>query len=198
MTSSAFASVVASFRGEVLQVFEQNVSTGFGILNLDKATAKGACDGLSTYWLAARKQNQDFWTWVRKPTSIVKVRDYMKHYAGTKFDNDIEKAGTVFKPLGMAVKREGTTGFKPWDPQGVAMELIGSGGYKKIGFDGPGGGHAIAAFVSDAECLFFDPNYGEAWFETKMNFAYFFVKFWNSNHFYKTRLGASGDVVLWN
>jgi hypothetical protein len=197
MNSAEFKMIVNSFRGEVTQEFEQNVATSFGILNMDKATSHGACDALSTYWLAANKSGDNFWTWVRKPSSIIAVRDYMKKFAGSQFDNNIEKAGVVFKPLGLAVKREGTAGFSPFDPQAVAAELIGSDGLKKIGFDGPKGGHAIAAYVRDAETLFFDPNYGEAWFETKMNFAYFFTKFWNSNSFYKNQLGRSGDVVLW-
>jgi hypothetical protein len=197
MYQKQFQSVVHTFNGKITKVFEQNISTSFGVLNFDKATSNGACDALSTYWILSGKQGTNFWSWALKPSSILKLRDYMAKYSGSTFDNNIEKAGAVLKPAGMSIKSEGTTGFKPWDPQKVSIELIGSNGYKKIGFDGRGGGHAIAVYISDGDCRFFDPNYGEASFKSKMNFAYFFTKFWNSNYFYRTKLGESGDVVLW-
>ncbi|PVZ68362.1 YopT-type cysteine protease domain-containing protein [Pelagibaculum spongiae] len=56
-----------------------------------------------------------------------------------------------------------------------------SGGYRKIGIEGRSGGHAMAAYVGD-DVLFFDPNYGEFWFETHNLFIEWFSKaFWNKS-----------------
>lgn len=57
-----------------------------------------------------------------------------------------------------------------------------TGHYQKIGAAGKGGAHSMAAWVANDVC-FFDPNFGEFWFETKDAF-----KDWFTNYFWKSSM----------
>lgn len=54
---------------------------------------------------------------------------------------------------------------------------MGGAMYKQLSFSSAGGAHATAAWVAQDVC-FFDPNYGEYWFETVVDFRRWFELFW--------------------
>ena len=59
----------------------------------------------------------------------------------------------------------------------------GSGSYVLISIMG-NGGHAMAAYIGN-DIAFFDPNYGEFWFPTHLQFFQFFMNFWRSSGYYQ-------------
>lgn len=64
----------------------------------------------------------------------------------------------------------------------------GTGSYRTIGIWGPGGGHAIAAWVGEDATLF-DPNFGEFWFENKADFIDWFPTFFKKSCYSLPKIG---------
>ena len=64
-----------------------------------------------------------------------------------------------------------------------------SGAYAMIVLHGAGGGHAFAAWIGGRgeDACFFDPNFGEYWFEDKQNFFRFMRLF--AQNLYNARMG---------
>jgi len=82
--------------------------------------------------------------------------------------------------------RKNTT--RPVGPTGPA-----GGAYYKISFEGKFGAHAMAAWVAE-DLAFFDPNFGEFWFEKPLDFARWFQsEFWHRSLF---SAGLSGKYWL--
>ena len=76
----------------------------------------------------------------------------------------------------------------------IAQETtLGEGCYKRISISGRGGAHSMAAWVAQ-DVMFFDPNYGEFWFETRARFiSWFCTAFWYMSPY---AAGLSGDYEL--
>lgn len=53
--------------------------------------------------------------------------------------------------------------------------------YVLISILGSGGGHAICAFIGRKDVAFFDPNFGEFYFETRQGFRNFMRSFWDAS-----------------
>jgi YopT peptidase len=53
--------------------------------------------------------------------------------------------------------------------------------YLLIGIMGSQGGHAMAAFVGRNDVCFFDPNFGEFWFESRAKYKEFMKDFWRTS-----------------
>lgn len=70
-----------------------------------------------------------------------------------------------------------------------------SGSYRAIGIWGPGGAHAMAAWVGQ-DVAFFDPNFGEFWFESQAGFVNWFPTFWQKSHYSNPRFGLSDRYEL--
>jgi hypothetical protein len=64
--------------------------------------------------------------------------------------------------------------------------------YVTIGAWGPGGAHAMAAYVGGAGVTFFDPNFGDFTFATKAQFVDWFGTFWHRS-FYGNPFQGLGD-----
>jgi hypothetical protein len=62
------------------------------------------------------------------------------------------------------------------------------GTYRTIGIWGPNGGHAMAAWVAQ-DVAFFDPNFGEFWFEKKADFIKWFPKFFEKSCYSLPKVG---------
>lgn len=50
--------------------------------------------------------------------------------------------------------------------------------YVLVSILGPGGGHALCAYVGSKDVCFFDPNFGEFYFDTRLKFKAFMRDFW--------------------
>ncbi len=73
---------------------------------------------------------------------------------------------------------------------GMSMQN-GTGSYRTIGIWGPGGGHAMAAWVAQ-DVAFFDPNFGEFWFEKRADFVAWWPTFFSRAGYSFPKLGL-GD-----
>ena len=92
----------------------------------------------------------------------------------------------------------GSTGSRGGGARGLHSANIGSaianivntgtGSYRMIGIYGPGGAHAMAAWVG-ADVAFFDPNFGEFWFENRRDFIAWFPTFFSKACYSWPKLG---------
>ncbi len=70
----------------------------------------------------------------------------------------------------------------------------GGGSYRRITFEGGLGAHAIAAWVADNVC-FFNPNFGEFSFDSRVKFRRWFLNvFWDQS-LYSKILGGRWQVT---
>lgn len=180
---------VYRFGGEVVKDFRQGASDSYGWINLDPGTREGACMALSCWWIVKLKKREDFYGWVTKPSGIKAINQMQTSPVYGSAPNRIENRIRFFEQNGLKRAGNAEININPFDVQRIAMTLYQGDGYKQITFRGSAGGHAVAAEVSDYECRFFDPNYGEAWFNQRLQFAYWFVAFWQAAEFYRTQLG---------
>ncbi|MFO0741882.1 MAG: YopT-type cysteine protease domain-containing protein [Labilithrix sp.] len=66
----------------------------------------------------------------------------------------------------------------------------GFGTYKTVGFSGPHFAHACAAW-SHRDVTWFDPNFGEFWFEDRAAFIEWFPTFWHTAGYGTPQIGLS-------
>ena len=102
-----------------------------------------------------------------------------------------------------AEEYQGRTGF--FSAQDLGNDIIRDattaggrtgGQYKKIGISGRMGAHAMAAWVAE-DVAFYDPNFGEFWFETKQQFvAWFNGEFWRRS-LYCAGLSGEYDICTY-
>ena len=72
-------------------------------------------------------------------------------------------------------------------------DTAGAGQYKKLGLQGNAGAHAMALWVAQ-DVAFFDPNFGEFWFENPSDFSRWFTQsFWYRSLY---AFGLSGNFEL--
>lgn len=185
----------ARFGGEVTKDFRQGAADSYGWINLDPATREGACMALSCWWIVKFARRENFYDWVTKPSGIKEINQMQTSPTYGSSPNRIENRIRFFESHGLKRAANAEINVNPFDVQRIAMTLYQGDGYKQITFRGQAGGHAVAAFVSDAECLFFDPNYGEAWFGQRLQFAYWFVSFWQAADFYRQQLGEWCRII---
>lgn len=173
---------------------------GLGFWYHQKAGWHGVCKALSVYWIFFHALDQDFWGWLYSgkskidATKAAKIIDlhgsYKTRAKGLSKDGwtDGKLWGAKLIPrkeiVGGARLRLSAVADQAPLVAGLAMaEAVASqgyegGSYKQLSFHSPkGGGHAVAAWV-ERDVAFFDPNYGEYWFETKEGFRQWFGQFW--------------------
>jgi hypothetical protein len=165
---------------------------------------EGACHALVRRWIVAHAYDIDFWHVMDGPNALAKfiavrhvAREHIKFSKGYMRSD----AQTVrwFQKRGLA-QRDGITSgrwnqldknISKWSSSWVAGQKIadnvapakdgGSGWYTTISmWPKEGHGHTVGAFVGQ-DVLFFDPNYGEVWCETRELFRWWFPKFYNSS-----------------
>jgi hypothetical protein len=186
---------VYEFGGEIIKDFRQGDQSSYGWINLDPKTRGGACLALSCWWMVKDKKKEEYWNWITKPSGIKEINKMQTGKIYSKFDAVYDYAVKMMKSNGLKIVAEGTAEIKPFDVQRVAMECYQNPGYKLIQFWGPAGGHAVAAHVTEVETHFFDPNYGLVWFDKRLQFAYWMVRFWQKADFYRMNLGEKAALV---
>lgn len=168
----------------------------------------GICKAMSVYWISCHATDVDFWGWLTHNSdtvhrdSAVHLCDLHGSYSNraahgnfaTRAQLGLDKHGWVKLQLSKAGVAErlaiGNGGSLSTNAafisassrmrrgRQIANELVkNSGCYKQLSFHGAHGGHATALWVGE-DVTFFDPNYGEYWFETQANFKRWFELFW--------------------
>lgn len=70
----------------------------------------------------------------------------------------------------------------------------GAGSYKKLGLQGSAGGHTMALWVAQ-DVVFFDPNFGEFWFESRAAFFNWFTRSFWLKSLYNVGLSGTFDLL---
>lgn len=101
-------------------------------------------------------------------------------------------AGSVNIPIKKKGSRSG--GDRATYAGNIASEMAGHlknscGDYCTIGLWGPNDGHAMAAWVGSNDAVFFDPNFGEFWFQNKKDFISWFPTFFKTSLYSLPYLG---------
>lgn len=182
------------FGGDVVKEFQQGGDT-YPWTNLDPETRDGACMALSCCWIAMENKRQDFFKWVVTPKGIRYILEMQKNPIYASAPNRIENRIRFFEANKLRRAANAEVNVDPFDVQRIAMNLYNGDGFKQITFRGDAGGHAVAARVADDECWFFDPNYGLARFAKRLQFAYWFVAFWQKAEFYRLNLGGWCRII---
>jgi YopT peptidase len=79
----------------------------------------------------------------------------------------------------------------------LAEEIVRHPGtYKMIGMNGTHFAHACAAW-SQRDVAFFDPNFGEFWFDTREKFVSWFPTFWHTAGYGTPKIGLSEGYETW-
>ena len=168
----------------------------------------GICKAMSVYWISSHATDVDFWGWLtRNSTTIsqesaIHLCDLHGSYSSrndhgnfaTRSELGMTKHQWMAFQLGKAGVVERTSisnggslshdsGFTSANSRLLRGRQIATalaenpGCYKQLSFHRSGGGHATALWVGD-DVTFFDPNYGEFWFERRANFQRWFELFW--------------------
>jgi YopT peptidase len=168
-------------------------------------TWSGICMALSTYWLKYHATDRDFWHWLGQSgagfieTRANEIANLQGRYdvalaRGVSERNWLRSqlASSGIVEQGACANMLKATTFVESNPNlpknlhpqvfasmiatAIAPAHLPLPVYKIIGFSGTAGGHATAAWVGTDVC-FFDPNFGEFWFETRLGFRKFFPRF---------------------
>ncbi len=178
--------------GGITEDFQQGNPESYGWINLDPKTREGACYALAVFWMIKHRKGEDFWGWVKRPSGIKAINNtFVSSEAAKNQDKYMFK---VLRNHGLRHKSGWDYNGEPVQPQTAALQLLRYDGYKVIGLYGVGGGHAMAAIINGREARFYDPNYGEVSFRSKVNLGYWFVTWWKSNEDYRQELGQEIEI----
>jgi hypothetical protein len=166
----------------------------------------GVCKALSVYWIAMHANDADFWGWLMEggwgqAERVNMVCDL--HGAYSNRDKKLSTDAWTAQTLGRVgiIEQRSTVGGGSLKTVGVSNQKFGGnsqyagaifaksiapaykgiGRYKQFSFHRKGGGHAVCAWVAQ-DVAFFDPNYGEYWFETTAGFRQWFAQFWDMTY----------------
>jgi hypothetical protein len=164
-----------------------------------KRNLNGVCKALCTYWIATHATDEDFWGWLQRDGGIIRVAqasfiiDAHVSYLG-EIETGRNAAGEAWErtrlgaydviPQGYdgARKEFSVNQLTPYMRGHLLAARIAPDrrrwGYKSISvYRGGQRGHSLAAWVGN-DVLFFDPNFGEFWFEDVRNFKKWFAQYW--------------------
>jgi hypothetical protein len=188
---------------------DRTKGVGYWYHQRKKASGKrwgGVCKALSIYWIAYHANDKDFWGWLFKEgwaqaENAERVCDLHGAYSNRGNVSQDTWAAKVLASVGVIPQRANHNGASikftgvsnqrtgsgrsilagALMAQEIAPNYRGVGRYKQFSFHYSGGGHAVAAWVAQDVC-FFDPNYGEYWFETTAGFRRWFPQFWEMTY----------------
>jgi hypothetical protein len=152
----------------------------------------GVCKALSVYWLGFHANDEDFWGWLTNNGFIrvdVAAHIITEHQESTKGAGQSAWERNILATVGVIPQAGGTSFDQDTSSlsgvvrgrtiaQAIAPDK-GRWGYKSISYRrvGATGGHATVAWVGQ-DVTYFDPNYGEFWFENRANFRTWFSRYW--------------------
>lgn len=157
-------------------------------------TRDGACYALAMYWVVVWARGEDYFEWLSPPKEasskgsstigvgmVQNVRKLMENQG--KFLGKLNVLGQPGRNLKLGYAKtmiEGNCELKATEQlvllQGasldqIAADITGREGYVMLGWYKENlGGHACAAHVGQSEVFFFEPNFGQYWFDTKESF----------------------------
>ncbi|WNZ56521.1 YopT-type cysteine protease domain-containing protein [Microbulbifer sp. MKSA007] len=215
---------VANHRGQLTYNFSQCKDPVKAQITIHEDTSGGVCEALSAFWIKHHSDGGSLWDWLMPAGALDEQHLFhvmTLQQAGTQDNQDRTteawlstqnifptsqnvfggafpngRGGNTIRGIHNPRRAQGQSGV--FSPNALAREIIldqtgGAGCYKKIGLDGTFAGHAMAAWVAQ-DITFFDPNFGEFWFESRNSFFNWFTQsFWH-NSMYSVGLSGGYEV----
>jgi YopT-type cysteine protease-like protein len=133
------------------------------------------------------------------------VDSRVRYLAATEKDETNQDVATRNFLFSRGIVRRGSSWTRRWGAGNsdggakikvqLAQDLVdsrgGTGSYRIIGIYGKDGGHCMAAYVGLKDLAFFDPNFGEFWFEDKTKFTKWFTEVFFPRSTYSSSLNKS-------
>ena len=191
------------------------------IIGTHKDTAGGVCAALSSYWILYHAAGGSLWNYLYDNSKLradVLMREIMwlqrRSESGAKNKSQEKILLEHLDGRGISIMRSPKKGYKAQKrlkrvsggitPGKLAADLItdysmssshkSAGHYKLLMLQGRWAGHAMALWVAE-DIVFFDPNFGEIWFENPYKFAIWFAQeFWSTSR-YNVGLNKAYDIA---
>lgn len=202
----SIANTASLYGGSTIMKFSQSLPPTSTLIATYGATRNGVCEALSNRWIVDHANGSSLWNWLCNANGQVqpsKVANVMINFIDTLsmpgpggVDKQSWNTERYLLSHGIRRRLNITSGNRLMSQdlsrrgrgsvsagQDLANALVAlrntDGCYRHIAIYGPRGGHAMCAWVG-ADVAFFDPNFGEYWFEKKSNFVRWFNRFWQS------------------
>ncbi|QFT53062.1 YopT-type cysteine protease domain-containing protein [Microbulbifer sp. THAF38] len=215
---------VPNYNGHVVKDFSQCFDPVKGLITVHEDTSGGVCESLSAFWMKYHSEGGSLWNWLypnntfdeRHLFHVMTLQQAGMHddqdrvteawlgvhnlypvsqnVFGGAFPNG--RGGNTIRGINNPRRANGQSGV--FSPNALAREIIldqtgGAGCYKKISLDGTFSGHTMSAWVAQ-DIAFFDPNFGEFWFESRASFFNWFTQsFWYQSMY---SAGLSGSYAI--
>lgn len=215
---------VASYRGQCVFPFSQCLAPVVTQITVHGDTSGGVCESLSAHWIKYHSEGGSLWNWLYPNGALSEqhlfhvmtlqqagvledqdriteawlgthnIQPVSQNVFGGAYPNG--RGGNTIRGISNPRRDTGQSGL--FSPSAVAREIIadrtgGAGCYKKISFEGVMAAHTMAAWVAQ-DIAFFDPNFGEFWFESRNSFFNWFTSsFWYSSMY---AAGLSGSYEI--
>lgn len=196
-TAPAVRASAQRFRGACLVPFSQCAEPVRSLIGDDHQTRNGICAALSMYWVGMHSMESSLWSWLLDEKGAViasklkRVQVVQKQSKndnnGVQAENEIERLALLGLVLHRGDLKElnrdlnhvevGSNSATAIPAEIFRYARTGDGTYWTFHVGGLGGGHEMAAYVG-LDAVFFDPNYGEFYFEKAADFAAWFPEFW--------------------
>lgn len=196
--------------GHCVMPFSQSLPPVAGLIGQNQQTRNGVCMALVNKWVAEHANGRSLWTWLmdRNGTPdtglIVNVMlNFLDTIAGGGGAATQWRNSERYLKLYNVVRRRdiATGGAQDWTHDfGSPGPQVGQtcakwltqhktdgnlGYYRSFCFLGASGGHITTMWIAQ-DVAFFDPNFGEYWFERKDDFARWFPTFWSASGYQRT------------
>ncbi len=195
--------------GNIVKPFCQSTDL-FGFLAKNRSVYGGVCEALCCHWMVYHAHEDSLWNHLSDTRSAILYSiAKLQRAGGLAAEQGLGKRMSGQDVISEAWMREngvvpihqrlklmggniatttmtrGSSGRGTTDPSVLAAAIVsghtGGGAYRKIGVWGLGG-HAMAAWVGQ-DVVFFDPNFGEFWFESPIEFSAWFPHYWSKSKY---------------
>jgi hypothetical protein len=172
----------AAYGGVVDGSMAQGQEGSYAAIKFDKQTKEGGCWALSAMWLqhqaTSTGQWDDYFAWIKRPSGIKMMNNTQVKHQNRKESGESSKVflKEVLSGSNFIIDDAQDHAEVDWptNEAGVAC-LTTPATFKFINLQFGSGGHAIASRVIGATARFFDPNYGQATFNSLQNFRRWMV-----------------------
>ncbi|WP_172621072.1 YopT-type cysteine protease domain-containing protein [Microbulbifer sp. GL-2] len=215
---------VLNSNGVIVKRFSQCFDPVKAQITIHEDTAGGVCESLSAFWMKYHSEDGTLWSWLCPNDNLSEQHLFhvmTLQQAGVQGNQDMiteawlgeqnlypvsqnvsggafpdGRGGRMIHAVHNPRRVNGQSGM--FSPSALAREIIrdltgGAGCYKKIGLSGTFAGHTMSAWVAQ-DISFFDPNFGEFWFESRAAFFNWFTQsFWYKSMY---AAGLSGGYSI--
>jgi len=178
--------------GQIVVRYSQSSSPTYALLKADQQNGGGVCAALSAHWMHQASRGGSLMDdLIRNDGGLdaglfAQVANLQtRSILGADQDRIIY--GELTNQFGLRAlptrDREGGNPSAAELAEAISGNTRGIVLYRYISFVGRGGGHAVAAAVTDNDITYFDPNYGQFHFDSLDRFRQWFPRYWSRSQY---------------